>query len=421
MIRYLFALALVCCLAACGGGGGSPQVLASTQPPNQTTIVVDGGPASIKVNGFNGVPNAPYVTLTLCAPGSTTNCQTLDHILMDTGSVGLRIQAQALNANMLNALPIQTNSASQPIGECYQYVEGYVWGSVRSADLTIGGETSAAMPMQVIGDSFAPAPSACVSSGGTSDNSIAAFNANGIIGIGVTATDCGSYCSSGTVGSAGYPYYACTGTSSTATCVQTAQGAKATDPNQQLPNPVATFAVDNNGTLISMPSVPGTGEPTVTGTLTFGIGTQYNNALGSASVIPASSNGFIVTLFDGYTLKNSYVDSGTSVYTFDDSSITYCSTGSYAGFYCPTNPETLGATNIGQNGLYNNVSFTISNPANMNFAYSALPQMAIVASSFGQAIPTAFAWGFPFFYGRNVFTAIGGKSTPAGLGPYFAY
>ena len=29
--------------------------------------------------------------------------------------------------------------------------------------------------------------------------------------------------------------------------------------------------------------------------------------------------------------------------------------------------------------------------------------------------------GLPFFFGRNVFTAIEGKSTPGGTGPYSAY
>lgn len=29
-----------------------------------------------------------------------------------------------------------------------------------------------------------------------------------------------------------------------------------------------------------------------------------------------------------------------------------------------------------------------------------------------------FDWGLPFFYGRNVFTAIEGQSTPGGTGPY---
>jgi hypothetical protein len=32
-----------------------------------------------------------------------------------------------------------------------------------------------------------------------------------------------------------------------------------------------------------------------------------------------------------------------------------------------------------------------------------------------------FDFGLPFFYGRNVFTAIEGKNTAGGLGPYFAY
>ena len=149
---------------------------------------------------------------------------------MDTGSVGLRILAGVLNSNMLNGLPIQTDSASHPIGECYQYVDGYVWGSVRTADFTIAGETSAKMPFQVIGDSFAPVPSACASGGGNPENTVAAFGANGIIGIGFTSTDCGVYCSAGQTGSSGYPYYACTGTTSSATCVQTAQGASTSAP-----------------------------------------------------------------------------------------------------------------------------------------------------------------------------------------------
>ena len=32
-----------------------------------------------------------------------------------------------------------------------------------------------------------------------------------------------------------------------------------------------------------------------------------------------------------------------------------------------------------------------------------------------------FDWGLPFFYGRNVFTAIEGMSTPGGAGPFWAY
>jgi hypothetical protein len=41
----------------------------------------------------------------------------------------------------------------------------------------------------------------------------------------------------------------------------------------------------------------------------------------------------------------------------------------------------------------------------------------------GLAGPNAdtFDWGLPFFFGRNVFTAIESRSTPAGSGPYWAF
>jgi hypothetical protein len=32
-----------------------------------------------------------------------------------------------------------------------------------------------------------------------------------------------------------------------------------------------------------------------------------------------------------------------------------------------------------------------------------------------------FDFGLPFFFGRNVYTAIEGKSTPGGTGPFTAY
>ena len=35
--------------------------------------------------------------------------------------------------------------------------------------------------------------------------------------------------------------------------------------------------------------------------------------------------------------------------------------------------------------------------------------------------PGSFAWGLPFFFGRTIFTAIEGQTTPGGVGPYFAF
>jgi hypothetical protein len=33
----------------------------------------------------------------------------------------------------------------------------------------------------------------------------------------------------------------------------------------------------------------------------------------------------------------------------------------------------------------------------------------------------SFDFGLPFFFGKSVYTAIEGQSTPAGTGPYFAF
>jgi hypothetical protein len=425
MIRHLFVVLCVSLLAACGGGGGSTTLY--TPPPptgpvnNVVPLVVDGGPLSI---GGAGVANVAFISVTLCAPKSTTNCQTVDHIQVDTGSVGLRIQAGALNANMLATLPQQTDSLGRPIGECYQYVDGYVWGSVRNADLTLGGETSADMPMQVIGDNFAPPPSACADSGGRPENTVVQFGANGIIGIGITSTDCGLVCAQGQTGSYGYLYYACAGPVNNYACVQTAQGAKPSDPNQQLPNPVATFAQDNNGTLISLPSAPITGQATLNGTLTFGIATQANNQLGSAVVYQAGrDSGYFTTTLAGNTYPASYLDSGTSVLVFNDDQLTPCPSGPFQGYYCQSPPAVVSAVNTGLNAATGTVSVTVGDASQMNFSTNfVLPGLAVTSGT--STTPTAsqsVAWGLPFFYGRNVFTAIQGRNAPGGNAPYYAY
>ncbi|MGZ5688816.1 MAG: hypothetical protein ACXWIQ_13925, partial [Caldimonas sp.] len=50
-----------------GGSGGTVVSVDTPTGPNTTEIVVDSGPAS----GFSlGAANIPYVTVTVCAPGS---------------------------------------------------------------------------------------------------------------------------------------------------------------------------------------------------------------------------------------------------------------------------------------------------------------------------------------------------------------
>jgi Protein of unknown function (DUF3443) len=65
------------------------------------------------------------------------------------------------------------------------------------------------------------------------------------------------------------------------------------------------------------------------------------------------------------------------------------------------------------------VSFKVGNADTLfssNPSFSAFNDM-------GAPNPDAqsFDFGLPFFYGRNVFTAIEGKNTSGGMGPYYAY
>ena len=87
-------------------------------------------------------------------------------------------------------------------------------------------------------------------------------------------------------------------------------------------------------------------------------------------------------------------------------------------YYCPSSQQTVSVTNSGTNGTSASVSFAVDNGDTLvqsgKFAFSTL------GGPGGNRTP-GFVFGMPFFYGRNVFTALSGAGTPGGTGPYFAY
>lgn len=439
MFRKFCALCLLVVLSACGGGGGGASTSTSsgggtvtTTPPtltNFTTLIVDAGPAVLNTgpNAYTQY-NVAYVSVTLCAPGSTTNCQTIDHVQVDTGSVGLRIFQSVLSPSLLSALPVQTDASGNPVGECYGYVDGFVFGSVRSADFQIGGESVASMPLQVMADTgvFNNVPASCSSGGGENLNTVQNFGANGIIGIGVTTTDCGTSCETAG-GSAAATYYDCPPSG----CVSIiARNASAAAPFQQLPNPVAAMAVDNNGTIVSLPASPAAGQASATGTLYFGIGTQTNNGLASATVYTATPSsaadgaGLVSVTYKNRVLQDSFLDSGSNAYFFVDTSLVPCTSNSFIGFYCPSSPLGLTPTIQGLNGTSGSAAFTLYNAqtllAGSNAVVPGIGQNPNLVSGFSP-YSRSFDFGLPFFYGRNVYTAIEGRSAGGTIGPYFAF
>ena len=427
MLSYLnhYSRWLVLCLSlalfACGGGGGSSDASSGINNSEQSiaaTPETGNNVLPIVVNaGLTNIINRPYTSVTLCKP-STTNCITVDNILVDTGSVGLRMmQSSALSAL---GLPVQSVGANT-LMNCAQFLDNTnVWGSVRLADVTLGSLTASAIPIQVIADPSAPytVPSTCgtasysmVTAGGSGRTSL---GANGILGIGINTEDCGSACSYGN-----HPgwYYTCPGNVCAPVSIPV---------SNQLQHPVAHFPTDNNGLVVVFPDVPSGGAQNVAGFILFGVGTESNNPLGSSTLLQTSigNSGHITATVSSPSISygptsmvNSFPDTGSNGLMFGSGSgyPAMLVTGSW---YTPTAPVSLSAAITGSNNLAKSFAFVIAdNTYNNSFAQ---PTRGGPSGS-----NQMFDLGLPFYYGRSVFLGIEGMQATRGgqtvTGPFYAF
>ena len=481
---------------ACGSGGNNSSNSSSnntgdntgnpSNSSNTTVTAVDGGVstaggntiaaaannvAPLTVDGGKGLKltfvnyNVAYTTVTVCLPGTAT-CQTIDHVIVDTGSSGLRVPYGVLNSSLQSGLA--NVGVSAPLAECIHFVNNtFFWGSVRYADVKIGGanndsEVAGNIPIHVMGDPTVGTsiPSAC---SGKEDDTVNSLGANALIGVGPYQYDC-DYVGNVNGCTAAVPagtYYTCSGGSCTNSGLAVATA-------QQVRNPVSAFATDNNGVIVELPAVPVGGQASVSGgSLVFGIGTEANNALANgATVLTLDANyqdaafGGVTTVFNGasyppqgagYKGVGSFIDSGTPAVSFLDQAILQgnaatagmvdCAGADYTLLYCPntgTSPlftQALSATNIVTNsgvanGNSRGVAFNVSN-ADVLFKSSSTTAASDLGGPITTGTPSAstqlldeyFDWGMPFFYGRNVYTAIQGVTAPSGVpaGPFWAY
>ena len=394
------ALSVFC---ACSKGSTSSPTCVQVEVPattdNTIGILVDSGPQCV------GYTNGLFASVTFCMPGTTT-CQTIDHLLVDTGSVGLRVLESELQLD----LPTVTNANGLPVAECTPFVDGTMWGPLKRADVMMGGESAANLPIQLIGESAYAMPDNCT---GEPITNFETLDANGILGVGVSLQDCGTPCAPNGYN---YLYYGC---SSAQSCKPSLLSLA-----NQVAHPVAAFPIDNNGTIIQLPSISAGGEPSVTGLLIFGIGTQPNNGLGAATVLAIDEKGYVNTTFPvgGTKSYSSYIDSGSNGLFFLDaatSNLQQC-TGKYLkDFYCPTSTTFLNATLWStNNGASVDIQFSVANASTLNARAYAISNLAGPMPGFS----SFFDWGLPFYYGRNVYTGIEDRSTPDGVvGPYFAF
>lgn len=391
--------------------------------PNTTEIVVDGGPPG----GFVlGVTNVPYVTVTVCQPGSPSQCATIDHVLLDTGSYGLRVLKSKVNA--LNLAPVAVAaSGTTPAGnaaECYPFVLGAVWGPLARADVRIGGEIASDLSVQLIDDGSPKSvavPANCTSAAqGPLLDSVASLQANGILGIGLIDVDCGLPCLDNTYPGGYVTYYSCPG--SGAACQPAGLPSAA-----QVRNPVASFAVNNNGTMIVMPSLPELGAKVARGSLVFGIGTQTNNQLPlSARIYRVDTNPANATYLyvgvqaAGRSYASSFIDTGSNALYFTDPGLSRncsVSSGGAGNWYCPTSTWRQTATLTDAAGTQGTFDVAVANADTLfNVGATAFSNLGGDA---GQGANT-FSLGMPFFYGRTVFTSIWGQALSPN-GPWYAF
>ncbi|MSQ57117.1 MAG: DUF3443 family protein [Limnohabitans sp.] len=377
-------------LNACGGGGGSSP---NVQQFSLNEISVGPNELSVIVENWDGnpsYPNQPFTSVTVCIPNTST-CEIVDHVLIDTGSYGLRIFSSAIST----AFPqVQVNG--QPLAECTPFVSGFTWGSVNSVDVVLGKQVAPSVPIQIISPNYATIPTACSSSGSAIDQ-VSKLGANGILGVGAFAHDCGSLCTTTTNNSY---YYICNGTS----CVNSQASF-----SQQVINPIAKLPSHNNGLVFQLPLVDPLGAANLSGKMILGINTASNNQISTESIFKLNSFAEFFTVYKGASIR-SYMDTGSNGIFFRDT-INQC-TGpvEFTGFYCPSKTLNLTATIRSYLGVSKTIDFSVMSPLSMS--YPVQPALAGKSTS-------SFIWGLPFFYGRKIFIAIEGMGAPGA--PYFAF
>ena len=453
-------------LASCGGGNPvvQPNLDTPVSPNVQNTVPVTVGP------NLAGFPNGIFTSVTVCdpevypvgqnplgGPPLTQPCQTIDNILVDTGSVGLRLlESEAVDSL---ALPVVADSNNNTLYECVQFADmSYVWGTVARATIQMAGETASqvpviynpanpgqsnteiantGIPIQIIVSPVTTptaVPADCLSSPATGGapfaaDSLQTLGANGILGVGSFLQDCGSACAST---SPPNQYYYCP--SNLCSVASVAQ-------DVQLWNPVAAFTSDNNGLLLTLPLPASGASAPVTGSLIFGNGTQSDNALGQAEIFGIDAYGnfpevtFSLTypgsppslLVNYLSPQNgSYLDTGSPAFYFSDAQslgIPEClnASGEPLRLYCPPYLTSGFAAQVfGTNKTQTNFAWNIDNGTSL-LSSGNLVLTTLGGDSGIDASSDYVDLGLPFFLGNTVFVGFAGSAAYDPQGQLITY
>ncbi|ARP94026.1 DUF3443 family protein [Bordetella genomosp. 13] len=419
---WIYAACLTALLSACGGGGDDDGDSASptqiTPAPQEAPAA--GGPSAtpsdsaapnaipVTVGNAPGRPrNFPVVSVTVCAPGSNAgaSCATIDNVLLDTGSYGLRLYASAIPADTLAALEPQRIAGAQ-VASCAIFVDSHAWGTVRNADVRMASQVAQNVPIHVWSDPGLPASSPAACQLNSSMDTVADLGGNGILGVGVAPADCPG-CS---IAASGQFYYSCTG----AVCTPAIQPLA-----NQIGNPVSRFADHNNGIVLQMEPIGSGGKSVATGTLVFGVDTAANNVLAGrgATVLRTDGSGGFEAVYKGVRMR-AFTDSGSNGYFFGDADLPHSRIS--PDFYAPEATQSLSLWVLDRNAAAGTTGaelrFDVANADSLFATGNA------AFNNLAGDVPGAFDLGLPFFYGRHVYYGLTGRaSAGGGSGPYVGY
>lgn len=415
-IKLIIVTAICLNIVACGGGGSGtsggnngPYNPPAPTPATPTPVPTSGNFAHILISqGNSGICNninIPCVSVTICQPGNPNNCDTVNNILVDTGSYGLRV-FRSLLTNTGNSL-VTMQSGGSSVAECVSYADGHSnWGPVQYAVVNMGGiSTVESIPIQVLSTSFPGAQNNCPGADSTPEQ----FGLNGIIGVGPWQTDAGVS-----------RYYAC----NNGNCTFLAP------PPAYVTNPIIKFpSGNNNGLTLVFGSVAQSGVTGADGYAIFGVASVPSNTPGAVNVfqIETSNNNIPINVdsfFQGQTYS-SFLDTGSNFLYFDNAFLALCPYN--VGLFCPSGNTSETAIMTGTNGVnpsVANIFFTIGNAvALLNSGNTAFSNIGSVFVGIN-----GIDWGLPFYLGRTTYMIFAGESAvingtnyPASQNGYWIY
>jgi hypothetical protein len=471
----LLALCWLALLVSCGGGGDSTTTTISggginnlgqspavstnpVQTDNNLLVSVGDGP-----RGFQLAPNANilYATVTVCSPTDASKCVDIDHVQVDTGSVGLRVLASKVKS--LNLPPVEISSRPEFIAslnpqppsnqvlntwECFPFVIGGLWGANATAVVGLGRQVTSPVAIQLIEDETDPTkalqpPTACTAKAdGNILSSAGALGSNGILGVGSTNLDCGAVCLDGSYAANGtfVQYYGCLPGALAITKCDTSDKV---DANLQVSNPISAFTDSrfNNGLVLVMPAVTNPGAATASGELIFGVDTiASGSSVFSNNTVPLAGKRVMlgvdpVNNLDSYLnittqllrspspqiFYGSYLDTGTNGLFFNDSSSVPIPKCNNSTWYCPASTLTLNAVlSDGGSTTLNQVNLQFQ-VGNAEALFSTSNTAFVDASGAAPVGSTDFAWGMPFFYGKRVYLSIWDITSFGNAAPWYAW